>query len=210
MQPANPHALDSTELGAWLRLQLTPGIGSVHGCRLLKAFGLPAAVFSQSLSALRAIVPERQAQALMQTPADLAPCLRALLQWLDQGGGQHRLVTLGDPTYPASLLDIYDPPLMLYVKGSDAAWQRLPQAPCMAIVGSRIGGLSDVIDDGVNGLFCDLTSHAFAHSLRSILTDSDSLVRMRRASLSKALAFNLPDRVRDYEALLGAGASKLG
>ena len=137
MQPANPHALDSTELGAWLRMQLTPGIGSVHGCRLLKAFGLPAAVFSQSLSALRAIVPERQAQALLQTPADLAPGLRALLQWLDQGGGQHRLVTLGDPTYPASLLDIYDPPLMLYVKGSDAAWQRLPQAPCMAIVGSR-------------------------------------------------------------------------
>jgi glycosyltransferase involved in cell wall biosynthesis len=80
----------------------------------------------------------------------------------------------------------------------------------LAIVGSRIGGLSDVIDDGVNGLFCDLMSHAFAQSLRSILTDGDSLVRMRRASLSKALAFNLPDRVRDYEALLGAASSKLG
>ncbi len=137
MQPANPHAMDSTELGAWLRLQLTPGIGSVHGCRLLKAFGLPAAVFSQSLSALRAVVPERQAQALMQTPPDLATGLRALLQWLDQPDGQHRLVTLGDPMYPASLLDIDDPPLMLYAKGSDAAWQRLQQAPCVAIVGSR-------------------------------------------------------------------------
>ena len=80
----------------------------------------------------------------------------------------------------------------------------------LAIVGSRIGGLSDVIDDGTNGFFCDLTPQAFGLSLRSILTDSDSLVRMRRASLSKALAFNLPDRVRDYEALLGAAASKLG
>jgi glycosyltransferase involved in cell wall biosynthesis len=80
----------------------------------------------------------------------------------------------------------------------------------LAIVGSHIGGLSDVIDDGVNGLFCDLMPHSFAHSLRSILTDSDSLLRMRRASLLKALAFNLPDRVRDYEALLGAVASKLG
>ena len=137
MPPANPHAMDSTELGAWLRLQLTPGVGNVHGCRLLKAFGLPAAVFNQSLSALRAVVPERQAQALMQTPAELATGLRTLMQWLDQGSGQHRLVTLGDPSYPASLLDIDDPPLMLYVKGSDAAWQRLPQAPCMAIVGSR-------------------------------------------------------------------------
>ena len=80
----------------------------------------------------------------------------------------------------------------------------------LAIVGSRIGGLSDVIDDGANGLFCDLTPQAFGNSLRSILTDGDSLVRMRRASLLKALAFNLPDRVRDYEALLGAVASKLG
>ena len=137
MQPANPHAMDSTELGAWLRLQLTPGIGSVHGCRLLKAFGLPAAVFSQSLSGLRAVVPERQAQALMQTPPDLVTGLRALLQWLDEPYGQHRLVTLGDPMYPASLLDIDDPPLMLYAKGSDATWQRLQQAPCVAIVGSR-------------------------------------------------------------------------
>jgi glycosyltransferase involved in cell wall biosynthesis len=80
----------------------------------------------------------------------------------------------------------------------------------LAIVGSRIGGLSDVIDDGTNGFFCDLTPQAFGHSLRSILTDSDSLVRMRRASLSTALAFNLPDRVRDYEALLAEAAPKLG
>lgn len=80
----------------------------------------------------------------------------------------------------------------------------------LAIVGSRIGGLSDVIDDGVNGLFCDLTPQAFAGNLRSLLGNSDALVRMRQASLAKALDFNLPDRVRDYEALLGDVASKRG
>ena len=137
MQPPNPQAMDSTELGAWLRLQLTPGIGSVHGRRLLKAFGLPTAVFRQNLSALRAVVPERQAQAVLQTPADLASGLRALMQWLEDGGGQNRLVTLGEPAYPTSLLDIDDPPLMLYVQGSDAAWHGLCRTPCMAIVGSR-------------------------------------------------------------------------
>ena len=137
MQPPNPQAMDSTELGAWLRLQLTPSIGSVHGCRLLKAFGLPTAVFSQNLSALRAVVPERQAQAVLQTPADLASHLRTLMQWLEDGGGRNRLVTLGEPAYPTSLLDIDDPPLMLYVQGSDAAWHSLCQTPCMAIVGSR-------------------------------------------------------------------------
>ena len=137
MQPPNPQAMDSTELGAWLRLQLTPGIGSVHGRRLLKAFGLPNAVFSQNLSALRAVVPERQAQAVMQIPADLASGLRALMQWLEQGAGQNRLVTVGEATYPSSLLDIDDPPLMLYAQGSDAAWHALPHRQCIAVVGSR-------------------------------------------------------------------------
>ena len=137
MQSINPQTIDATELGAWLRLQLTPGIGSVHGCRLLKAFGLPTAIFRQNLSALRAVVPERLAQAVLQVPPDLESSLRTLMQWLDRGDGQRRLVTLGDPAYPASLLNIDDPPLMLYVQGSDAAWQALEQAPCMAIVGSR-------------------------------------------------------------------------
>jgi glycosyltransferase involved in cell wall biosynthesis len=80
----------------------------------------------------------------------------------------------------------------------------------LAIVGSRIGGLSDVIDDGVNGFFCDLTPQAFAENLRSLLGKSDALVRMRQASLAKARDFNLPDRVRDYEALLGDVAAKRG
>jgi len=78
----------------------------------------------------------------------------------------------------------------------------------LAILGSRIGGLTDVIDDGVNGFFCDLTPESFANRLRLILGDSATLVRMRSASLSKARAFNLPDRVRDYEVILGDAASK--
>jgi DNA processing protein len=137
MPASNPQSMDAAELGAWLRLQLTPGIGSVHGCRLLKAFGLPTAVFRQSLSALRSVVSERLAQSVLEVPPDLEPRLRTLMQWLGAGGGQHRLLTLGDPSYPASLLNIDDPPLMLYVQGNDAAWQALEQAPCVAIVGSR-------------------------------------------------------------------------
>ena len=137
MQHSHQLSTDATELGAWLRLQVTPGIGSAHGRRLLKAFGLPTLVFNQSLSALRAVLPERLAQAVLQMPPDLADSLHALMHWLEQGDGHNRLVPLGDPAYPASLLDIEDPPLMLYVQGNDAAWQALGQAPCMAIVGSR-------------------------------------------------------------------------
>jgi glycosyltransferase involved in cell wall biosynthesis len=79
----------------------------------------------------------------------------------------------------------------------------------LAIAGSRIGGLSDVIEHGVNGLFSDLTAEDFAKSLRTILGDRERLDGMRRASLQKAHAFNLPDRVRDYEGTLREAASRL-
>jgi len=78
----------------------------------------------------------------------------------------------------------------------------------LAIAGSRIGGLSDVIEHGVNGLFSDLTPAAFAESLRAILGDRVRLEAMGRASLQKARAFNLPDRVRDYEDTLREAASR--
>jgi glycosyltransferase involved in cell wall biosynthesis len=79
----------------------------------------------------------------------------------------------------------------------------------LAIAGSRIGGLSDVIEHDVNGLFSDLTPEDFAKSLRMILGDHDRLEGMRRASLEKASAFNLPDRVKDYEDTLREAASRL-
>ena len=79
----------------------------------------------------------------------------------------------------------------------------------LAIVGSRIGGLSDVIEHDVNGLFSDLTPEDFAKSLRTILGDRERLEGMRRASIQKASAFNLPDRVKDYEDTLREAASRL-
>jgi hypothetical protein len=40
-----------------------------------------------------------------------------------------------------------------------------------------------------------------------MLSDPDLLRRMRESSLSKALSFNLPDRIKDYEAVLQRAAS---
>lgn len=47
------------------------------------------------------------------------------------------VIALGDPRYPAALREIYDPPAVLYVKGS------LPSAdmPSVAVVGSRVASL---------------------------------------------------------------------
>lgn len=72
----------------------------------------------------------------------------------------------------------------------------------VAIVGSRIGGLCDVIEENKNGFFCDLTPEVFAKTLKQLLCGADFLLNMKRASLAKAQSFNLPDRVRDYEAVL--------
>ena len=43
--------MERDELAAWLRLALTPGIGNISARKLLVAFGLPQAVFGQTVAA---------------------------------------------------------------------------------------------------------------------------------------------------------------
>ena len=71
----------------------------------------------------------------------------------------------------------------------------------LAIVGSRIGGLADVIEDKKNGFFCDMAPEAFALALRHLLVNRDQCFAMRKASLNKVVDFCLSDRVDDYEGL---------
>ena len=59
-------------LAAWLRLTLTPGVGSDSARRLLAAFGLPPHVFDQTSAALREVVGPAQASALLKVPDTLA------------------------------------------------------------------------------------------------------------------------------------------
>jgi len=135
--------MDRAELQAWLRLTLTPGVGSEAARRLLAAFGLPQAIFEQPLAALRQLLTPAQASALQQPPDGLPAQWQATLDWLDaaQDGVARRVVTLGDPAYPRSLLAIEDPPCLLYVMGqlpgaANAAAPDWPQR-ALALVGSR-------------------------------------------------------------------------
>lgn len=125
--------MERDDLASWLRLALTPGIGNGTARKLLAAFGLPRAAFSQPESALRQVVSQAQAAALAIPPPDLQAQLETTLQWLDGDAGQRRVITLGDLDYPAALLNIEDPPLMLYAMGMDTG--RWPDA--VAVVGSR-------------------------------------------------------------------------
>ena len=129
--------LDDESWVGWLRLQMTPGIGSVSGRNLLRAFGDPAAIFSQSAATLRAVVQARQAQALLQLPSDFEAIARFTQQWLQSERRQHHMLVLGDPRYPLALLEIDDPPLVLYAAGSERALNCIDASRSIAIVGSR-------------------------------------------------------------------------
>lgn len=133
--------MDREELAAWLRLQLTPGVGDSTARRLLAAFGLPHNVFAASSQALAQIATAAQCAALQREPADLSALLDTTWQWLQANPDQHRVLTLGDPTYPQSLLNMEDPPLVLYGMGAATAWQEGGLSTCMphsvAVVGSR-------------------------------------------------------------------------
>ncbi|MEO6624792.1 MAG: DNA-processing protein DprA [Burkholderiaceae bacterium] len=133
--------MDHAELRDWLRLSLSEGLGNQSARKLLGGFGLPHNIFAQSENALRQIVGSAQAAALAQEPEQLEALADATWQWLQgdlEGGAPTRhIVTLGDPRYPASLLEIADPPLLLYMQGSFEAGLPDVLASCIAIVGSR-------------------------------------------------------------------------
>ena len=129
------------ELAAWLRLQLTPGVGNSTARRLLAAFGLPEQVFAQSISSLGHIASAAQCAALQSPPPDWAELLDTTWSWLQADTAHRRIVALGDSAYPASLLNMEDPPLLLYAMGTPSAWapdglaQSAPRS--VAVVGSR-------------------------------------------------------------------------
>ena len=126
------------ELGAWLRLVLTPGVGPESARRLLAAFGEPQAIFGQTETALCQVVSAKQALALQHMPDSCAELTQDTFDWLQTAHGPGRcVITLGDADYPAPLLDIPDPPLMLYALGQTAQLATLRAAQALAMVGSR-------------------------------------------------------------------------
>ena len=134
--------MDHDELGAWLRLTLTPGIGNGAARRLLARFGLPQSIFQQTEAALQLCVPAAQAKALREIPQGWEALWQTTAQWLASAAPQgpaRDIVSLGDLRYPQALLDTEDPPLLLYLMGPASLLQHqpFPSDRCLAVVGSR-------------------------------------------------------------------------
>ena len=119
----------NSELAPWLALNQISGLGNEGLRRLLQAFGTPAHIFATPATTLRQIVKPAVAEAIAQgmNEESLAP----IASWLENANNY--VVTLADPEYPQSLLNISDPPLLLYVKGR----RELLNKPTLAVVGSR-------------------------------------------------------------------------
>jgi DNA processing protein len=133
--------MDRDELAVWLRLQLTPGVGNATARRLLAAFGLPHHVFEQPTATLGQVASAQQSAALQRAPPELPSLLATTWEWLQADPERNRILTLGDPAYPQSLLNMEDPPLLLYGMGTPESWQSAALASCasrsIAVVGSR-------------------------------------------------------------------------
>jgi len=72
----------------------------------------------------------------------------------------------------------------------------------LAVIGSAIGGLQDVVEEGKNGFLCPFEPAAFAGRLREVLSDPALLTRLRQGSRALAARFDLEDSVAAYETVL--------
>lgn len=127
-----PIYFTSEELQAWLRLSLEPGLGHAQARALLGSLGLPTCVYESSSSTLSRHLPQNLVAQMRQAPSpEIQEQIARSLQWAEQE--QHHILTLADAHYPPALLELHDPPLVLYVNGKLDYLQR----PALAMVGAR-------------------------------------------------------------------------
>jgi len=115
----------------YVALNMTIGIGPMAAAKLLERFGSAGAVYAATraeLDQLR-ILPESIDSIIAR---DLHH--KAELEILRVRKLGDDILVLDDGVYPPLLREIYDPPIVLYVKG---AWSQCLDQPCVAIVGSR-------------------------------------------------------------------------
>jgi DNA processing protein len=115
----------------WIELNMTPGIGPRAAAKLLERFGSAEAVFKATRAELEQLrLPPEAVDTIIAR--ELLPRADDEINAVKKLGGD--ILLLDDGVYPASLREIYDPPIVLYVKG---AWSDCLDRPCIGVVGSR-------------------------------------------------------------------------
>jgi DNA processing protein len=114
----------------WLALSLTPGLGPTRGRKLAERFASVQDIFHASLTELEAQNLQAQSaqhialgKSLELAHDELARAVAANVQ----------ILCCDDPGWPNRISEIYDPPLVLFVRGNAAALAR----PGIAVIGTR-------------------------------------------------------------------------
>lgn len=122
-------SLEYDEVAHWIALSQIQGLGNVTFCQLLVKFGTPRQVFAASLPQLKSVVNEAIALKI-HAGIDMG-AIEPTLDWLKKDNTH--ILTLADENYPKALLEISNPPAILYAIGK-LDWLKYP---AIAIVGSR-------------------------------------------------------------------------
>ena len=113
-----------------LALALTPGLGPTRVRKLVEHFGSAERVFHASLTELEATgMPVVSAQSLA-TGRSMELAQQEIAKAVECGA---KIIALADSAYPARLKEIYDPPVVLFVRGS----VEVLSSPGIAMVGTR-------------------------------------------------------------------------
>ncbi len=117
------------DLRAWISLSLIPGLGAASLRKLLREIGEPNRILSSSYTQLAAIVPPSIARCIAAGTQSAE--IDTVTAWLEDSNNS--IMTWADPDFPPSLLQIADPPPLLYIKGR----RQLLASASLAVVGSR-------------------------------------------------------------------------
>ena len=120
----------SQQASCWLALALTPGLGPTRVRKLIEHFGNPENVFRASLTELEATGMQSVSAQSLATGKSLELAQQQWAKAIEVGA---KIITLGDPEYPLRLKEIYDPPVVLFVRGDVEILSR----PGIAVVGTR-------------------------------------------------------------------------
>lgn len=115
----------------WIWLASRRGVGAKTAGSLLAHFHTPEAVYFADQTAYEALPELSQREKAALGDKDLVPARKALEQTLELGG---RILTIQDAEYPERLRNIYDPPILLYIKGMLPA---MDEEAAVAVVGTR-------------------------------------------------------------------------
>lgn len=123
-------SLQITQSLYWLALSLTPGLGPTRGRRLAEKFPSVEDIFHASLTELEGLNLQAQSAQHIALGKSLE---RAHEEMAKASAAGTQILSRDHPAWPTRLNEIYDPPLVLHVRGDAGALAR----PGIAVVGTR-------------------------------------------------------------------------